>query len=263
VTDLWSNCAGEIRFEPLTGALLRMVESQQQVATLSLVDDLAEQALLEDLLEATKPPLPKTETGAGAKARTGTGAGLHYLLATPFRYPPLQHGSRFGRRHEPSLFYGSRRLPTLLAEVAYYRFVFWSGMREPPPSGLLRTQHSLFRAQLKAPRGARLQGPPCANHEAMLRHPSDYGPTQQLGSALRRAGVDAFEFVSARDQQRGINIALFHPGVLTSRQPRDLRRWFCETRAEQVSFSPEASSELYRYALQDFLIDGELPRPAA
>ena len=69
------------------------MESQEQVATNRLVATLAEQDLLESMLEASKPPLPK-----------GT-ARLDYLLATPFRYPPLPHGSRFGGRHEPSLFY--------------------------------------------------------------------------------------------------------------------------------------------------------------
>src|SRR5690625_4094619 len=105
-----------------------MVESQEQVATSRLVASLARQAVLEELLEASKPPVPLEVTGLG------------YLLATPFRYPPLRHGSRFGSRDEPSLFYGSRGLPPLLAEVAYYRFVFWKGMSRPPPAPL-RTQH--------------------------------------------------------------------------------------------------------------------------
>lgn len=38
---------------------VQVVESQAQVATLQLVDNLAEQAVLEDLLESSKPPLPK------------------------------------------------------------------------------------------------------------------------------------------------------------------------------------------------------------
>ncbi len=80
----------------IQGTLFRVVESQEQVATTRLVDDLTELALLEDMLEASKPPrLPGTET-------------LHYLLATPFRYPPLPHGSRFSIVHKPSLYYGSR-----------------------------------------------------------------------------------------------------------------------------------------------------------
>jgi hypothetical protein len=251
MTDLWAACERDIPIAPLSGELLRIVESQQQVATLSLVDDLAEQALLEELLERAKPPLaPGSE-------------GLHYLLATPFRYPPLRHGSRFGRRFEPSLFYGARRLSTLLAEAAYYRFVFWTGMAEPPPSGRLRTQHSVFRARFRGEHGVRLHQPPCAAHEAELRDPADYGPTQRLGSALRSAGVDAFEFVSARDGRRGLNVALFHPHALVSRKPLGLSRWLCETTAGQVTFAPEATPTLHRFPLERFLVAGELPLPAA
>jgi len=251
MTDLWSACGETLRILPLGGELLRMVESQQQVATLSLVDDLAEQALLKELLEQSKPPLvPESE-------------GLHYLLATPFRYPPLRHGSRFGGRFAPSLFYGARGLPTLLAEAAYYRFAFWTAMAEPPPSGRLRTQHSLFRARYRGERGVRLQEPPCAAHKAVLRNPAEYGLTQQLGAALRKKGIDLFEYVSARDPARGINLALFRPDALVSRAPLGLSRWLCETRAQAVAFAPEASSELHVFALETFLVDGRLPRPAA
>lgn len=251
MTDLWAACGDALRILPLGGELLRMVESQQQVATLALVDDLAEQAVLEDLLEQSKPPpAPGSE-------------GLHYLLATPFRYPPLRHGSRFGGRFEPSLFYGARGLGTLLAEAAYYRFVFWSAMAQPPPAGRLRTQHSVFRARYRGARGVRLQQPPCAAHEAVLRDPADYRATQRLGAALRQADIDLFQFVSARERRRGINVALFRPDALVSRAPIGLSRWLCETRGRKVTFAPEASSRIYAFALEAFLVDGRLPRPAA
>lgn len=250
MTDLWSACEPDLPVEPLAGELLRIVESQHRVATLSLVDNLAEQALLEDLLEQAKPPLaPGSE-------------GLHYLLATPFRYPPLRHGSRFGRPFEPGIFYGARRLRTLLAEAAYYRFVFWTGMAEPPPSGRLRTQHNVFRARFRGERGVRLQQPPCAAHEAVLRDPVDYRPAQRLGSALRSARVDAFEFVSARDSERGLNVALFRPDALVSREPLGLSRWLCETTGGQVTFAPEATLALYHFPLSAFLVAGKLPLPA-
>ena len=132
---LWPLCRETLHIAPLGGELLRLVESQEQVATSTLVDDLAEQALLEDLLDATKPAVPPQA------------AGLHYLLSTPFRYPPLRHGSRFGGRFEPSLFCGARVLETVLAEAAYYRFVFWTGMATPPASRRLVTQHALLRAR--------------------------------------------------------------------------------------------------------------------
>ena len=54
------------------------------VSTMALVDTLEEQALLEQLLDDSKPSVP-------LECR-----GLHYLLFTPFRYgAPYPHGSRF------------------------------------------------------------------------------------------------------------------------------------------------------------------------
>ena len=248
--DLWPLCRETLRIAPLGGELLRLVESQEQVATSALVDDLAEQALLEDLLDATKPAV-----------RPGT-ASLHYLLATPFRYPPLRHGSRFGGRFEPSLFYGARVLETVLAEAAYYRCVFWTGMATPPTSGRLVTQHALLRARYRGQSGVQLSEWPCARYAEVLTHPSDYGPTQALGRALREAGVDVFEFTSARDPGRGINVGLFEPTALVSRRPLGLQPWLCETRADQVSFSGDGGRALFGFGIAQFLVDGELPRPA-
>ena len=64
---------------------------------MKIVDTLAEQSLLEDLLERTKPPVP-------AECRE-----LHYLLSTPFRYgAPYPTGSRFRRAgFTAGVFYGS------------------------------------------------------------------------------------------------------------------------------------------------------------
>ncbi len=248
--DLWAACAPGIAPAPLGGDLLRLVESQELLATSRLVEDLGEQALLEEMLERTKPPL-----------RAGT-EGLHYLLAAPFRYPPLAHGSRFGPRWEPSLFYGSKRLGTLLAEGAYYRFVFWTGMAVPPPAGRLLTQHTVFGARYRTDRGLRLQQPPCAAHAPVLTHPSDYGPTQRLGRALGDGGIAAFEYVSARDRAGGINLALFDPSALVSRKPSFLQPWLCETQGRSVRFSCSAQTGLHQFPLEDFLVDSQLPRPA-
>ncbi|MCF6299044.1 MAG: hypothetical protein L3J01_04110 [Thiomicrorhabdus sp.] len=57
------------------GKLTRVVESQEQIATNQLVDNLEEQKQLEELLEKSKPKLPSKPND------------LHYLLSTPFRYP--------------------------------------------------------------------------------------------------------------------------------------------------------------------------------
>ncbi len=226
-----------------------MVESQEQVATNQLVRSLDRQAVLEDMLEATKPP-----------RRRGT-ESLHYLLATPFRYPPLKHGSRFGTRSEPSLFYGSQETRTVLAEAAYYRFVFWSGMAQAP-AGKLDTQHTLFGAAWRTEHGLQLQAPPFDRYRAQLASPDDYRASQALGSAMREAGIAAFEFVSARDPQGGLNVALFTPAAFARKAPVSQDAWLCELGGERVRFRAARGGELYDFPRTLFEIDGRLPWPA-
>ncbi len=245
----WDACLAGIEPTGLSGTLLRLVESQEQVATNRLVGSLARQAVLESLLEGTKPPL-----------RKGT-ATLHYLLATPFRYPPLRHGSRFGARSEPSLFYGSLETRTVLAEAAYYRFVFWHGMATPP-AGKFDTQHTLFGAAYRSAHGLHLQAPPFAEHRAALASPSDYRASQALGTAMRAAGIEAFEFVSARDPEAGINVALFTPRAFARKAPVSQEAWLCELSAERVRFRSARGRDLHEFPLALFLVAGRLPWPA-
>ncbi|MFA9479856.1 RES family NAD+ phosphorylase [Phycisphaerales bacterium AB-hyl4] len=94
-----------------------MVESQHHYATRALVDSDAEQALLERMIEQVKPRKPAEPAFEQ----------LHYLLHTPFRYPPLDYGSRFNTAFERSLWYGAEQLRTCLAEKAYYMLLFREG----------------------------------------------------------------------------------------------------------------------------------------
>jgi hypothetical protein len=247
--DIWTSCSADARPRALGGEILRLVESQEQVATSRLVRTLAEQELLETMIEASKPSLPQRALR------------LHYLLATPFRYPPLRYGSRFGGRDEPSLFYAARGLRTVLAESAYYRFVFWQGMSEPP-SAPLRTRHTLFGARLRARRAYSLQLPPFDAYRAQLTCRDDYEATQRLGRALRQAGADAIEYVSARDTEQGINVALFTPTAFSRPQPTFREEWLCETRPDQVSFYARPDAGLQLFPLAEFTLDGRLPIPA-
>ncbi|MDH5301429.1 MAG: RES family NAD+ phosphorylase [Gammaproteobacteria bacterium] len=245
MSEIWDRCRGPEQIHPIAGELFRFVESQEQVATNQLVDSLQEQAILEELLEGNKPP------------ERGGCENLHYLLKTLFRYPPLPWGSRFGRRFEPSLFYGSLELPTALAETAYYRLLFYHSMETPPPSKLLRTEHSSFKVSYQTASGIQLQHPPFDNHREQLRHVSDYAVTQSLGNAMRESGVEAFEFFSARCEE-GLNVALFVPAALGEQQPRELTHWLCETSGEHVAFK-RAVGGVVNFSLEQFAVNGSLP----
>lgn len=250
MSAIWAACKDHCTPGPVKGVLWRLVESQEQIATTKIVDTLDEQAVLEDMLDRTKPPMPKGS------------ASLHYLLRTPFRYPPLRHGSRFGGRFEPSLFYGSLDVQTMLAESAYYRFLFLSGMKTAPADAVT-SEHTAFTARYRASQGVRLQEPPFSAHGAALADPRDYRETQALGAALRAAGVDGFEFASARDAANGCNVALFTPAALVSRRPEISEPWACRTDPARVVFLERASRRTYEFAIEQFLVDGSLPQAAA
>ncbi len=247
---IWQACNGPEHIRPIDGKLYRLVESQEQIATLGYVDTLDEQALLEQMLDQAKP------------VSQADCEPLHYLLKTPFRYPPLKWGSRFGRVHERSLFYGGKNLGAVLAESAFYRFVFWHSMNAEPVKDRIRSEHTLFSVGYQTDHGVQLQEPPFNRYQARLTDPTDYRATQEIGSAMRAAQVQAFEYCSARDPERGLCVALFSPTAFRQKKPQETSQWFCEVSADRVSFTQLRSGKIMTYALTIFLVNGALPRPA-
>lgn len=245
----WRRVLGHAETGRLMGTLRRLVENQEQKVTLALTDTLAEHDILESLLEDSKPD-------PGSHPRLGQ---LDYLLRTPWRYPPLHWGSRFGRRFEPSIFYGALSRTALFAEAAYYRLVFIEGM-EKPFSERLISQFTVFEAMYQTEAGMDLSRRPFKRHETTLRHKSNYLPCQVLGSLLRDKGVEAAVYSSARAGGDALNIALFSPAALRSRKHRNPRHGLCEARVDRVTF--RLGSDLFEYARESFLDGGEFPVPA-
>jgi len=249
-SDIWSACLTGASPSLLTGRVFRVVESQEKVATNELVETLAEQALLEEMLDTTKPAIP-----AGAQ-------DLSYLLFTPFRYPPLKYGSRFGRRFEPSLFYGSRTIETALAETAYYRLHFWFDMAQPPPMGQIKTQHTAFTAEIKTDKGLKLQNAPFVKYATQLTSKSSYHATQALGSIMREHDIEAFEYTSARDKGKGLNVGIFSPAAFKSKKATSTMNIFCSTKDSGVEFL-DNDGHVYLYQHETFLEKGEFPKLSA
>lgn len=248
--DIWTVCKDAVIPKAHEGELIRIVESQEQIATNALVDSLEEQALLEELLETSKP------------SQRSKAPILHYLLSTPFRYPPLKYGSRFGVKHEPSLFYGSLSLSAALAETAYYRFIFWSGMADPPPRGKLTTEHTVFGALYSVEQGLCLHGQPFSAYQAHLLDRENYAHTQLLGQNMREAGIEGFEYRSVRDPNKGINIALLYKSAFSGNpSPVWQDQWMCEISNTVVSFYSKGYGTK-RYQKTQFLAGGALPSPS-
>lgn len=228
----------------------RMVEAQHQISTRKLVDSAGEHEVLEALLERHKPPLPDEREFAG----------LHYLLATPFRYPPLRWGSRYGPVTERGIWYGATKVHAVLAEVAFYRLLLLEGTTASIPR--VSSEHTLFRVQVRAERGLDLGAPSFDAARAELVDPASYAATQRLGSEMRAHGVEAFVFPSARSD--GTNVGVLTPRAFVGKQPDpQMQTWHCTAGREQVWFQRRTATEPASVAFDAdrFRLDGRLPHP--
>lgn len=227
------------------------MEAQHVVSTAKLTDNLAEQAVLERLIDSAKPPLPRERSFAGR----------HFLLTTSFRYPPLRHGSRFATRAERSVWYGAHELRTVFAEVAYYRLVFVEGTRAPLES--LEAELSVFSVPYRTRRGVDLTRSPFDAHRASIASKTSYRESQALGAAMRADGVEAFRYASARDPEAGVCVGIFAPSAFAG-GPEEPRTWWCRANREGVEFlrKDALSRASFTFSRSSFLHAGRLPQPA-
>jgi len=250
--DLWTKCQGINHITRLQATAWRLVEAQYVTATRKLVDSLDEQEILEELIESTKPPISKEFFG------------LHPLLYTSFRYPPLKYGSRFGTRYQHSLWYGSLELSTSMAEKAYYQFNFLRASKAD--FGIVELWLTAFSVDIKTARGVQLTKPPFTEYQPTISSPTTYQISQQLGSAMRKANIEAFNYQSARDPKQGVNMALFTPKVFARKNPNEqsLQSWQCVATDKRVEFirSSAMTAETQSFPVELFLVDGTLPFPA-
>ena len=207
--------SGAILFEARAyrGKGWRLVEAQHRVSTLKLVDTLAEQAVLEEVLEASKPPIPEACRG------------LDYLLGTPFRYRPYPQGSRFRRAgFTPGVWYGAERVETALAEMVFYRLLFYAEAPEVPfPDGA--AEYTGFAVPLATAVALDLTVEPLVRDAALWRHPTEYGACQALAEAAREAGVEVLRAASVRDPAGRANLAVLSSAAFGARAPVERQTW--------------------------------------
>ncbi len=251
--SIWTRCAGSFRPRRLELLAWRVVESQHVISTRKLVDSDQEQQILEALVDRVKPPVP-----SGPEFR-----GVHYLLFTPFRHPPLRYGSRFGTCAERGIWYGSKELATAFAEVSYYRLLFLEGTAAA--FGPVTVEVTAFTTAIRAQKAVDLTRPPFRAYEAVISSKSSYDASQHLGADMRAAGMEAFLYVSARAPTRSTSIGLFSP-AFGSKRPRKLETWTCTADREKVELAMKSLAKTHaprmRFTRAEFEVDGALPSPA-
>lgn len=230
-------------FQRYDGLLWRLVEAQHRISTNRLAANADDQALLEQMVEAVKPVLP-------AAAR-----GLHYLLATPFRYGHKK-SSRFRAAGErPGIFYAAEHIATAVAETAYWRLHFFS--RSPgfrPPTTVV--EHSAFTVPIRTPRLLDLCDAPYAARAAVWTDPDDYAACQGLARAARGIATQAIRYVSVRDPDHRANIALLDPAAFAKSVPDIRQTWhFRYEGGRMTAYAAFPSDERYAFSFEQFGLD--------
>lgn len=204
----------------------RLVEAQHAVSTRKLVDSLADQEILESLIDATKPPVP-------SECR-----GLDDRLSTPFRYRPYPNGSRFRRAGlTPGVYYAAEEPRTAAAETAFHQLLFFAESPDTPwPVNPLVC--SGFSVEVLSHRSLDLTKPPFDADAPVWRHPVKYDACQDLADAAREADADILRYASARDP--GVCVAVLTCIAFAALYPQDFETW-------RIGVSPSGA-----YALREF-----------
>lgn len=196
----------------MAGDCWRVVEAQHVISTMALVDTLDEQALLEEIIDASKPVVPPDCSG------------LHYLLSTPFRYgSPYPAGSRFRRAGFTfGVFYASQLVDVAVAEMTFHRLLFFAESPDTPwPANA--TEYTAFSVRYSTGKGLDLTMPPFTKDERQWLAPVDFSASQDFADAARAAGAQVLRYASARAE--GKNVALLTCAAFRSRAPLARQRW--------------------------------------
>ena len=235
--------------KPIRVAAWRVVEAQHRISTMRIVGNLAEQAVLEQLIEEAKPKIPPAC------------AGLHWLLATPFRYAPYPEGSRFRRaRQRDGAFYASEHVETALAETAFYRLLFFAAS----PGTVLPTipaDLSAFEVAVASKRAIDLTEPPLDAHEAWWTDLINYTPCQDLADQARREDIEVIRSQSVRDPERRRNITVLAAAAFADTKPLSAgQTWKILIRRDGVQVTLDGGERSLEFSISDFAADSRLAR---
>jgi hypothetical protein len=238
-SNTWTAGALLLRTAPLSGSFWRVVEAQHIVSTMKLTDSLDDQAILEELIEETKPPVPPDCDG------------LDYLLMTPFRYSRQNPwGSRFRKPNaDAGVFYAAEQPETAMAETIFHRLRFFADSPETPwPQNA--AEYTAFSVEVFSRRAIDLANFPEEDVAAIL-DPADYSAGQAFGEKVRTVNIELIKYPSVRAPDHGANLAVLTPAAFARSEPTGRQTWriyfdgngaraICEAPALSLAFGRDA-----------------------
>ncbi len=208
-------------FTPYRGNVWRMIEGQVRPATMRVVDTDAEQAVLEDILEAAKPPVPDPCQH------------LDYQFWSPFRYGRYPRASRF-RRAGPTagVWYGSEHPLAAVAESAWGALRFFAASKDTPMPRW-PVAYTAVMADIQAGASIDLMRPEMAG-QGKWADPVDYTDCLALADRVRVRGCQAIRYGSVRDPDHRANLAVLDCAAFAQSAPIARQTWHILLRPKLV-----------------------------
>lgn len=243
-SSIWTRAALSSEAAPARGTCWRVVEAQHHVSTAKLTDSAEEQTRLEELIEGSKPPIPD-------RCR-----GLHYLLFTPFRYgAAYPKGSRFRRAGmTPGVYYASARAETAMAELSFYRLLFFAESPATPWPGNAG-EYSAFSADYATERAVDLTRPPLDRDRDTWTDKTDYSGCQGLADLAREAHIEVIKYESVRCPDRGTNLAILDCTAFSNRDIGGRQTWRIQLNASGVRLIREHPKHVLNFDRAAFASD--------
>lgn len=206
----------------------RVVENQDFSSTWLLSDNSEDHELLEQMIDESKPPMPEDA------------ANDDYLLNTPFRYPPLWEGTRFGTVKERAPFYGSETVKAALVEKNYRLTQFEADSDADFDNRTL--SFTSFRFIADAQDCLDLLDDPFLSFKDEIHNPDSHLVGQELGTEMRECDVDACIFESVRCSPDR-NFALFTPAIFRQKSDEHTQ-WTCFISPQEITFRNERETKI-------------------
>ena len=206
-----------------------------------------------------RPPGSAGRDAGSHHAASAQGHGIAALpagRAVPLSDPETRLSLRHAQRTQPVLRFADRPDRADRGRLLPLRVLAWHD-----PAARRQARHPAHPVRRRLPYRARLAAAGAAFRRAShcACNPSHYSASQALGTAMRTAGIEAFEFVSARDLAGGINVALFTPNVLARKKSVSQEAWPCELSGERVRFRAAPGRDLHDFPLGVLQVAGQLP----
>ena len=198
------------------------------------------------MLEETKPKIPIVCEK------------LNYLLFTPFRYQLDYGGSRFRRKGQvEGVWYGSEYEETALAEMAFYRFLFYA---ESPDTHFPENtcNFTAYAVGMSTDRSLDLTKNELSKYHQMWMNLNEYEDCQTLADNAREIGVELIRYYSVRDLERRANLAVLSCNEFTNGPINPPHTWRLKLEYDLISAVRESPYKEIKFERDDFSSDSRL-----